>query len=67
MEAMEIKRLAERSPFRPFTVRLTNGEMYSFQDSRDIGAPKNYRWIVFFGDDESVRIDTDSIVEVLER
>ena len=67
MPVKEIKKLAERSPFRPFVVRLTNGAEYEFKDSKDIGAPKNYRIIMFFGEDEAVLIDTESIVEVIVR
>ena len=67
MQVKEIKKLAERNPFRPFVVRLTNGAEYEFKEAKDIGAPKNYRLIMFFGEDEAVRIDTDSIVEVIER
>ena len=63
----EIKEVAERQPFRPFTVRLSNGAEYAFTEPRQFGAPKNFRIIVFFGDSEAVRIDTDSIVEVIEQ
>ena len=49
MKTGEIKDLVERRPFRPFTVRLTNGAQYSFKDSRDIGAPKDFRLIIYFG------------------
>ena len=67
MQVKEIKKLAERQPFRPFVVRLSNGAEYEFKDAKAIGAPRNYRLIMFFGEDEAVRIDTDSIVEVIER
>ena len=67
MQVKEIKKLAERRPFRPFIVRLTNGSEYEFKDLKDIGAPRNYRMIIFFGEDEAVHIDTDRIVEVVER
>ncbi|MBI4626020.1 MAG: hypothetical protein HY736_22715 [Verrucomicrobia bacterium] len=67
MQVKEFKKLAERKPFRPFVVRLSNGAEYEFKDAKDIGAPRNYRLIMFFGEDEAVRIDTDSIVEVIER
>jgi hypothetical protein len=67
MKVAEIKGLVERRPFRPFTVRLNNGAQYSFKDARDVGAPKDFRLIIYFGKSEAVRIDTDSIVEIFER
>lgn len=67
MKVAEIKDLVERRPFRPFAVRLNNGAQYSFKDSRDVGAPKDFRLLIYFGKSEAVRIDTDSIVEIFER
>lgn len=67
MKIAEIRGLAERCPFRPFDVRLTNGAHYSFRESRDFGATRDYRIIIYFGESEAVRIDTDSVVEVFER
>lgn len=67
MKVSEIKDLVERRPFRPFAVRLNNGAQYTFKDSRDIGAPKDFRLLIYFGKSEAVRIDTDSIVEIFER
>ena len=67
MKLSEIKGLVERQPFRPFTIRLTNGAKYSFKSPRDVGATKNYHMLFFFGVDEAVRIDTDSIIEIFER
>lgn len=66
MKIKEIKSLAERQPFRPFAVRLNNGARYTFRDPRQIGAPRNYHVIFFFGDSEWVLIDRDSIVEVMQ-
>jgi hypothetical protein len=60
----EIKGLVEGQPFRPFGIRLNNGARYSFRESRDVGAPKDYHLIVCFGEREAVLIDLDSIVEV---
>ena len=65
MNATAIKDVAERQPFRPFTLRLNNGAQYAFSESRNFGAPKNYREIFFFGDSEWVLIDTESIVEII--
>jgi len=67
MKGEDIKGLAERHPFRPFVVRLFNGAQYSFKEAREFGAPKDYHMIFLFGETEAVRIDTGSIVEVIER
>ena len=67
MKVAEIKGLVERQPFHPFSVRLSNGAQYNFKESRDVGAPKDYRLLIYFGKSEAVRIDTDSIVEIFER
>ena len=67
MKTAEIKRLAERQPSRPFAVRLSNEARYAFNEPRDFGAPKDYHMIFFFGESESARIDTDNIVEIIER
>ena len=67
MQVEEIKQLAERQPFRPFAVRLVNGTEYLFNAPRDLGAPRDYGMIFFFGEHEAVRIDTDAITEIIER
>lgn len=67
MKVEDIKSLAERQPFRPLVVRLVNGAQYAFKEPREFGAPKDYHMIFFFGETETLRIDTDSIVEVVER
>lgn len=67
MNSAKIKDVVERRPFRPFTVRLNNGAQYSFKDARDVGAPKDFRLIIYFGKSEAVRIDAASIVEIFER
>ena len=67
MQLVEIQNLVERRPFRPFTVRLNNGATYNFREPRDVGAPKDYNLIIYFGQSESVRIDSESIVEVIEQ
>ncbi|MBI5385552.1 MAG: hypothetical protein HZA90_12810 [Verrucomicrobia bacterium] len=66
MKITDIKTLAERQPFRPFTVRLNNGIQYRFTQPRDFGAPRDYHVIVHFGESQHVSIDTDSIVELIE-
>ena len=67
MKVTEIRRLMERRPFRPFSVRLTNGAKYSFKDPKDFGAPKDYHVIVHFGASELVLIDPDTIAEIIQR
>ncbi len=67
MNASAVKEVAERQPFRPFTVRLNNGAQYAFSGPRNFGAPKNYREIVFFGDSELVLIDLESITEIIRQ
>jgi hypothetical protein len=62
----EIKYIAERQPFRPFAVRLSNGAQYTFNEPREFGAPRDYHIVFFFGHTEAVRIDTESIVELIE-
>ena len=64
MQASEIKRVAERQPFRPFGLRLTNGAEYYFTEPRQFGAPGNFRTIFFFDQDDWVLIDSDTVVEV---
>ena len=66
MKVKDIKRLVERQPFRPFGVRLNNGARYNFKEARDVGAPRDYRMLMYFGENQMVRIDTDSIVEIIE-
>lgn len=67
MKVEEVKSLVERQPFRPFAVRLSNGAQYTFGNPRNIGAPEDCRMIFFLGKSEAVRIDPDSIVEIIER
>jgi hypothetical protein len=67
MEVREIKELVERRPFRPFVVRLNNGARYTFTQPRNVGAPEDYHLIIYFGPTQSVRIDTDSITEIIEQ
>jgi hypothetical protein len=67
MRTSEIKHLAERQPFRPFAVRLSNGAQYSFNEPRDFGAPRDFRMIFFFDENQALRIDTENIVEIFEQ
>jgi len=67
MPVADIKDLIQRKPFRPFSVRLNNGTEYPFLDRDDMGASKDGRMIFYFGESKTVRIDTDSITEVVEK
>jgi len=63
----ELKSVAERRPFRPFRVRLSNGALYSFNESRELGAAQDYHVVFYFAPDGKVAmLDTDNIVEVIE-
>ncbi len=65
MKVDEIKAVAERQPFRRFSVRLNNGAQYTFNEPRDFGAPKDYNVIFYFGPAGWVLIDTEQIVEII--
>ena len=65
MNATELQPILERQPFRPFGIRLTNGEKYQFLDPRDLGAPRKINHtIYYFAEDHAVLIDVDHITEV---
>ncbi len=67
MRTLELKDIVEREPFRPFALRLNNGAHYDFSSRRELGATQNYKMIFFFGKSgNAVRIDSDSIVEIIE-
>jgi len=66
MEVQKIQNFIERQPFRPFGIRLNDGVEYIFNEPRDLGAPKDYRLLIYFGKTEAVRIDLDSITEIFE-
>jgi hypothetical protein len=67
MQASELKEIAERQPFRPFGVRLSNGVQYFFNQPRQFGAPEDFHTIVFFGERDMVLINTENIVEVFPK
>ncbi len=66
MKVQEIQNFVERQPFRPFGIRLNNGAQYFFKELRNVGAPEDYRLLIYFGKTEAVRIDLDSITEIFE-
>jgi hypothetical protein len=67
MQASDFKDSIQRSPFRPFSIRLTNGAEYSFEHRDDLGATKDCHMLFHFGENQAVRIDASSIVEVVEK
>ena len=69
MKLAELKEVAERVPFRPFSVRLNNGSEYTFPTPRYLGAAQDYSMIFYFAAEPrgAVRIDSDSIVEIIEQ
>ena len=67
MKVKEIKGVVERQPFRPFGIRLKNGAQYTFKEARDVGAPKDYHIIFYFGENKAELIDTNSIVAIFRR
>jgi len=66
MKTVEIQNLIEREPFRPFSIRLSNGILYSFYQPREVGAPGDYHILVFFDQTRAIRIDTENIVKIIE-
>jgi hypothetical protein len=40
---------------------------YTFTAPEQVGAPADYHMIFFFGRSEAVRIDTENVVEIIER
>ena len=66
MDIKSFKAVADRTPFRAFTIRLTNGAEYPFKDPRQFGAPRDLHVICYFGENNMVLIDPDQIVEVVD-
>ena len=66
MKVADIKEVVEREPFRPFAIRLNNGAQYTFHTPREVGATQKCNMIFFFGKATAARIDTDSIIEVIQ-
>ncbi len=64
MKIDELKPRLERSPFRPFSVRVSSGATYAFTTERDLAATKDFRVIFFFGPSGYTIIDAESITEI---
>jgi hypothetical protein len=68
MRVQKLEKLVERDPFRPFSIRLTNGAKYHFKTRRDLGAAKDGHLLFYFADSgDVVFIDADSVAEVFAR
>ena len=67
MRLREIQTFIEKHPFRPFSIRLANGARYDVNTARDIGAPKDYHVVFYFGATDFVMIDPESITEIIEK
>ena len=66
MNVETFKIVAGRTPFLPFTIRLSNGAQYVFRDQREFGAPRDLHVICYFGESNMVLIDPGQIVEVID-
>lgn len=66
MTTLDLKKYVHRKPFRPFSVRLSNGEAYRFEDSDQLGGPKSCRVLIFFADDDYAVIHADAITEIID-
>jgi len=47
--ARELDKLIDRTPFRPFTVRVSSGGQYQFPDRRSVGMGKESQLLWHFG------------------
>jgi hypothetical protein len=68
MKLTELKPIVEREPFRPFSLRLSNGAVYAFNEPRDLGVPRVLSDTLFyFGGQHWALIDIENIVEIFEQ
>ena len=67
MQIDMLKKFADRTPFRPFTIRLSNGATYSIREPRDFGAPRDAHTLVYFGERDLVLIDPLHVVEIVDQ
>jgi hypothetical protein len=67
MNAADLKNVIAREPFRPLILRLSNGVEYPVNEPRDIGMARKGKVLFYFGGDDWVMIDLESIVEVISR
>ena len=68
MKTTRIKSTVTRSPFKPFTVRLSNGATYNFKKPEELGTTRNYNTLFFFDADGGFTIlDSENIVEITSK
>jgi hypothetical protein len=67
MKTKQLQQYIGRTPFRRFSVRLSNGKLYQFEKAEDVGASKDLHTLVYFDDGGAViLIDTENIVEIID-
>ncbi|MCI0534257.1 MAG: hypothetical protein L0Z50_03410 [Verrucomicrobiales bacterium] len=66
MTHQEIKKAAGRRPFRPFAIRLSDGEVVAVQREQEIAInPHNRKTVVVFDTDGTVRVlDVAQVTEL---
>jgi hypothetical protein len=67
MHSVDIKKVIGTEPFRPVILRLSNGSEYPVNVPRDVGMARNGRVLFYFGGDDWVMIDPESIAEIISR
>ena len=68
MQVSKLKEIVGRELFRPFSIRLSNGAQYAFNEPRELGATQDFVMLFYFSPGGgAVRIDTENIVEVFKR
>jgi hypothetical protein len=65
MSTTELKKLIDLEPFRPFAIRLVNGEVYAFLKPSAFGAPEDRSVIFHFGQTWTL-IDPVKIAEIID-
>jgi len=67
MNKIDLEHAITTEPFRPVILRLSNGAEYPVNAPRDVGMARNGRVLFYFGGDDWVMIDPESIVEIISR
>jgi hypothetical protein len=58
--------IKNRTPFRPFTIRVNNGAVYTFDKPEQFGATGDLQVVIHFTQNRFSIIDAESIAEVIE-
>ena len=66
MKTVEIQTLIEREPFRPFSVRLSNGAPIHSTNAATWRTRKLSHTLIYFGETDFALIDIEHIVEIFE-